>query len=279
MALFTVDPARCTRDGACVLECPVRIIELLPGNPTPSVRLDTEQFCRRCGHCVAVCPHAAVTCAGASPEQLPVAPTSWPLGPEEMARLIRARRSIRTYTDEPVERETLVALLDVARFAPSGSNRQPVHWLVIPDPRAVRRLAGFVIDWMRLSLSTQAPAAQRNTTRYLRLWDTGTEIICRGAPHLIVASAAPDPPASSTDCIIALTYLELAAPAFGLGACWGGFFMTAARQWPPLREALDLPAGHVVGGAMMIGYARFRYHRLPLRNAPRIAWQHAAQEP
>jgi len=67
MSLFVADPARCQRDGACVAECPVRIIELEAVDRAPSIRPEAEEFCRRCGHCVAVCPHAAVTCAGTGP--------------------------------------------------------------------------------------------------------------------------------------------------------------------------------------------------------------------
>lgn len=33
---------------------------------------------------------------------------------------------------------------------------------------------------------------------------------------------------------------ELAAPAYGLGACWGGYIMGAARGWAPTREVLGL---------------------------------------
>ena len=97
-------------------------------------------------------------------------------------------------------------------------------------------------------------------------------MICRGAPHLIVACAPKEYPWATTDCAIALTYLELAAPSFDLGACWGGFFTAAARQWAPLQETLALPEGQVVCGAMMVGYPRYRYHRLPLRNEPPITW-------
>jgi nitroreductase len=78
---------------------------------------------------------------------------------------------------------------------------------------------------------------------------------------------------SATDCTIALTYLELAAPSFGLGACWAGYFMAAARHWRPLQEALPLSEGHIVYGAMMVGYPRYRYYRLPLRNEAQVTWR------
>lgn len=41
----------------------------------------------------------------------------------------------------------------------------------------------------------------------------------------------------------------------------------------PLQKALALPKGHASFGAMMVGYPRHTYHRLPLRNPPVITWQ------
>ncbi len=55
-------------------------------------------------------------------------------------RAIYDRRSIRKYTDEPVTREELAAILDAGRWAPSGLNNQPWRFLVITrdDPRHAR---------------------------------------------------------------------------------------------------------------------------------------------
>lgn len=50
---------------------------------------------------------------------------------------IKSRRSVRKYTDEPVSREELLAVLEAGRWAPSGLNNQPCRLLVIQagDPR------------------------------------------------------------------------------------------------------------------------------------------------
>ena len=72
---------------------------------------------------------------------------------------------------------------------------------------------------------------------------------------------------------IALTYLELAAHATGLGACWAGYFHFACGSYKPLQEALSLPDGHQVHGAMMLGYPKHRFSRIPLRNAPAVIWR------
>lgn len=278
MSLFVVDPARCRRDGVCVAECPTRIIALRPEDATPHIPAEAEEGCRHCGHCVAVCPAGAIICDGIRPEQLLPVRTDLLLGPEHVTHFLRARRSIRTFTPRLVPRETLSALLDVARFAPSASNRQPVTWLIVYDPLEVRRLAGLSVDWMRATYVSQPPAVQRNLRRFIDGWDSGLDMVCRGAPHLLIACAPDDYAWAAVDCAIALTYLELAASPFGLGACWGGIFTHAARQWQPVQEALTLPAGLAVYGAMLTGYPRYRFGRLPERNAARVLWRESPAE-
>lgn len=74
------------------------------------------------------------------------------------------------------------------------------------------------------------------------------------------------------DCAIAVTYLELAERAGGLGTCWAGFLVAAAGRDPRIAEYLGLPAGHGIFGALMIGYPRFRYHGIPEKNRAIVDW-------
>ncbi len=74
------------------------------------------------------------------------------------------------------------------------------------------------------------------------------------------------------DGALALSYLELFAPAMGLGSCWAGYFYSAVNAYPPLFEALGLPSDHLAHGAVMVGYPKLKYRRLPLRNAPRVRY-------
>ena len=46
----------------------------------------------------------------------------------ELAEALRTNPSIREFTDEPVDDATVAELLELARFAPSGGNRQPGTW-------------------------------------------------------------------------------------------------------------------------------------------------------
>ena len=109
--------------------------------------------------------------------------------------------------------------------------------------------------------------------RSVEAWEAGKDPVLRGAPALVVAHAPKAYPLAQVDSTIALTFLDLAAPSAGLGACWAGFFMMGAAQWPPLQQALALPDGHNCFGAMMVGYPAYKYHRLPQRKEPVVSWR------
>ena len=274
MSVLALDRDKCNSCGICVLECPPRIIELVEPEALPSHVEGGEQICIVCGHCVAVCPLGAIGLETMKPEDCaPVRKKLLP-SPEQVEHLFKSRRSVRAYKKKPVPREMLAKLIDIARHAPSGSNAQPVQWLVIEDAKDVKRLAGLVVDWVRLAIKEMPEMA--DLLRFDLIvgdWDSGIDRIMRGAPHAIVAHAPRDDVMAPQASAIALTTLELAAYSQGLGACWAGWFQMAATNYPPMIEALQLPEGHAFLGAMMIGYPRHRFRRIPLRNEPAILWR------
>ena len=274
MSLITVDASKCKQDGICVEVCPVKILEIKPDGTVPSVIFGSDDRCIRCGHCVAVCPHGALSHQDIPMDQCHPVRRNMEIGQEQAEYFLRSRRSIRTYKQTPVDKETLEKLINTARFAPSGRNCQPVKWLVIHDSREVSRFAGMVIDWMRYVQKESPTVAQ---SFYLSFvidgWESGVDLICRNAPHLVIAYGDVTNSMAQSSCTIALTYLDLAAPSYGLGTCWAGFFHAAATLWPPLQKALALPENHVCYGAMMTGYPKYAYHRLPARNQADISWK------
>lgn len=274
MSLFTVDQEKCKKDGICVDECPVKIIEIKEENQTPTLVSGAEDFCIRCGHCVAVCPHGALSHKDMKVEDCPPVNKDWLLGPDQAEHFLRNRRSIRTYKNKPVDRDTLSRLIKIASYAPSGHNFQPVKWHVIYDHDELNKLIGMVVDWMRYMEKEQpAMAKSMHFDLVIAAWEVGIDTVCRSAPHVIIAHGAKADPTAQTAATIAMTYLELAALPLGLGACWAGFLNIAAMFWPPMQKALALPEGHGAFGSMMVGYPKYKYHRLPLRNEPPITWK------
>ena len=274
MELLNVDQDTCKRDGICAAVCPMCIIELKTKEAYPTMVDGGDELCIRCGHCVAVCPHGAISHDIMYTGECPSLKKELIVRPDQIEQLLKSRRSIRTYKKQQVKRDLLAKLIELAAFAPSGHNAQPVNWKVIYDSDEVSRLAGIVADWMRSQIAESAPLATTlHMDRVLAAWEAGNDRICRGAPHVIVAHALENERTAPAGCTIALTYLELATLSFGLGACWAGYVNLAANSWSPMAAALDLPEGHVSFGAMMVGYPKFKYQRIPLRNEPRISWR------
>ncbi|MFZ5597382.1 MAG: nitroreductase family protein [Bacillota bacterium] len=271
MSLFTVDQGKCKKDGICASECPIKILRL--GEEGFPMML-AEAFCIRCGHCVSVCPQGAITLKGMKPEDLTGVQDSLLPSPEQVAHFLSSRRSIRTYKDKAVDRETLEKVIGIANYAPSGHNMQPVEWLVVENRDEVKRLSGIVVDWMRYMIKEKPEMAKPlHMDMVVAGWDMGMDIITRGAPHVVLAHGSKKNPTSRDACTIALTYLELASYSLGLGGCWAGYLGIAAAVFPPMIQALGLPEGNQVYGAMMLGYPKFKYHRIPTRKTPVVTWR------
>lgn len=259
MPLIEVDATRCKHDGLCVTVCPSGC--LAAGEDGGPVVADAA-LCNACGHCVAVCPHDALAHSRVAAAGMRNNLRSWP-APDVVDAMLRGRRSIRAYKDTPVAREVLAELVDVARFAPTASNVQEVGWIVTDAPAKVRELAGLTAAYF---------AANGTRPTYSAKWEQGLDYFLRGAPALAVAYVPADAPFGPADCGIALTFMELAAVARGLGTCWAGLLTHAARHSPQLREALGLPQGQVVEGGLMLGYPKVRYPGVPPRNPARLSW-------
>lgn len=274
MSFIEVDTDKCQRDRICALECPNKLIIFPDKDSYPTTVENAEEFCIHCGHCAAVCPHGALILDGTNPENLEAVHHDILPTPDQIRHFLTTRRSVRTFRKQALSRQQLEKLIDTARYAPTGSNKQQVHWLVIEDPAQVQHLAGMVVDWMRMLLpQSQDEALKRRYGRIVEAWDNGVDRVLRRAPHVIIAHSPADVFGAGTDCVISLAYLELAAYSMGLGVCWAGFLNTAATYHPPLQKALNLPEGHVPYGALMVGRPVHKYYRIPERQPARIIWR------
>ena len=272
MGTLIIDREKCNQDGICVAECPRAIIRMDPDYPAQEP--DYDDLCNRCGHCVAVCPAGALSLEWLKPEDCRNMTNDLLVTPEQAEQFLCGRRSIRTFKEKEVPRTLLEKLLEVACAAPSAKNQQPWHWTVVEDPARVHGYAGMVIDAMRKVVSDDPEQAETmGITRLVTSWDEGYDRICRRAPHVIVAHGDKNWDFGTQDCTLAVSHLDLYATSVGLGCCWGGYFYKTVNAYPPLFEALGIPEDHSVYGAIMVGYPKFKYQRIPNRNQPRVTWK------
>lgn len=177
----------------------------------------------------------------------------------EFLEFLRTRRSIRRFLPEPVQRETLIRLLETATWAPSAHNRQPWRFVIMENQITRQRLADAMgADLYRdlISDGVEVQEAERQVSR-------SRERIT-GAPAAILlcldttsVDPYPDERRQRAEYIMGVQSvalaggtLLLAAHAEGLGAVW-----VCAPLFTPetVKDVLDLPVGWEPQALILLG--------------------------
>ncbi len=146
--------------------------------------------------------------------------------------LIRKRRSIRKYADQPVEEEKVESLIEAALRSPSSRGFNPWEFVVVRDRDFLEQLSG----------------AKPHGSSFLRYAALG-----------IVVCGRPDKSdVWIEDCSIASIFIQLAAESLGLGSCW---IQIRKREHDKTRTAeeyvsgiLGIPADRSVESIIAVGY-------------------------
>ena len=161
----------------------------------------------------------------------------------EMLDTIFARRSIRKYSDEPVSEEQIQSLLEAAMAAPSASNRQPWHYVVVTDRRKLNALAE-VLPYGKMLF--QAPLA-----------------------IAICGDMEVSPNFWVQDCSAATENLLLAVAALSLGGVWLGVEPIPERV-AAVAQILGIPEGMGVLNVLSIGHRAEEREPRTQYNASRV---------
>lgn len=111
-----------------------------------------------------------------------------------MMNLVRKRRSIRTYTREPVGRESLDLLVEAMLRSPSSRNRQPWEFVIVDDPQLLSKLS----------------EAKEHGSGFLQNAPLG----------IVVCADSTKSDVWVEDCSIAAILVQMVAQSLGLGSCW-----------------------------------------------------------
>ena len=269
--MIRVDESLCINCGSCIRACPGGLITK-KDYPVPIE--NGWDLCIDCGHCVAICPTGAMHQRLMGPEDCEEIDIHLIPKWDRVRQYLMSRRSIRGYINKPVEKEKILQLLDVARNAPNGANRQVIRWVVINDPAKVHGIAGMTIGWMK-AVKEKNPALYQEAKLelFVEPWEVGQDRISRGAPCIIMASAPKDERTAPPAAMIAIHQIQLAAPGLGLGTTFTGSINTAGQGYPPLIEVLGLPEGYISHGTCVIGYPAEKYQRIPVRKPVDVTWR------
>lgn len=137
------------------------------------------------------------------------------------------RKSVRKYTERPVEKDKLEMLVQAGMAAPSSRDRRPWEFVIITDRNLLDKMADGLPLARMLKDTKQAIIVCGDTVKSNNAWQL--------------------------DCSAAAQNVLLAAESMGLGAVW-----TAAYPYPErikvVREALQLPDHIVPLTVIPIGY-------------------------
>lgn len=181
-----------------------------------------------------------------------------PLGPDELLTTTRSVRK-RLDLDRPVPPEVVREALEVALQAPSGSNQQGWHWLVITDEDKRQAIGGYYREAFEAYRNSTAYPTRRSTgdsATQERVADSATHLAERMAdvPVLVIGAieANAELPAANQagmwgSLLPAAWSLQLALRARGLGSAWTSLHLQYEKE---IAELLGIPA-HVRQGILL----------------------------
>ena len=277
---------KCIQCGQCVAVCPSFVIHWVD----EKAKVARGEWCLGCGHCGAVCPTEAILQEATSYEGYPSGGASPATSPESLGTLLRERRSVRKYKEDAVPREVIEKILEAGRYAPTGSNSQNVHYLVLTSQERISELRRMTLGFYE-KIFTRARGklggfllgliSGRRTIEYLREslpkvehayeeMKKGKDILFYHAPALILAHAESWDSNSPFNCSAALYNCSLMAHTLGLGCCFNGFLVNAANRDRKIKKWLAIPPDHKCYAAMTVGYPGVKYRRLVRRDPPKV---------
>lgn len=168
----------------------------------------------------------------------------------DLQQAIYSRRATRAFTSEPVDRTSLLRLIDAAIQAPSAVNEQPWLFTVVQDQALLARISSAAKTHLLRAPPKDIPS--QHLQELLR--DPGFDIFY-DAPALIVISSVLQNQWAIENCALAAENLMLAACAEGLGTCWIGF----AQMWlatPTGKETLRVPASCLPVAPIIVGHPK-----------------------
>ncbi|HWQ88716.1 MAG TPA: nitroreductase family protein [Desulfitobacteriaceae bacterium] len=253
MFRIRIDQNSCTGCGLCVSDCIVNDIELTDGKAMPF-----NKNCFKCGHCIAICPHKAVTADESTEEIKEFEEDSFTIEPENFLNVVKFRRSVRQYEDREVEREKIEKIIEAGRYTETASNSQGVSYIVIQEeiPR-IREIASKKLKKM-IKIGYYSSGLDV---------DKG-DFLFRNAPILILTIAK-----SKVDAALAASNMEIMAVTQGLGTFFIGLFVIIANHDKKIKGILDLQNDEQVVTCMAVGYPSIKYLRTVPRKKAEIRWK------
>jgi nitroreductase len=184
---------------------------------------------------------------------------------ERFLKLVKTRRSIRSFKADSIPDEYVEKIIEAARWAPSGANSQPWEFIVVKDKQIKDRIVDIVNEHSEYSRKVEL--TREEELRFPGVSGPVRDPGYKNAPVFIILCGDPRTKEAyplltlltrgdshfASGLASAFLYMTLAATTLGLGSQWvsatGNPFVKSL-----LKQLLEVPQGLEIYDMLVLGY-------------------------
>jgi nitroreductase len=161
----------------------------------------------------------------------------------EVLKVIKNRRSIRSYLTTQLSKEDLELIIEAGIYAPSGHNDQPWHFTVIQNREIIQYISDKAKELML-----------KSDVDWVKRMGAAPNInLVHNAPTLIIVSGNKNALSPKTDCSAAIQNMLLASESLNIGSVWLGLVSFFFKLEDEVKK-LGVPEGYEPYYGVALGY-------------------------
>ena len=235
--------------------------------------------CNECLRCVSICPRQVFTLNGVAPslgKRLRITEA-------DFLQLLRSRRSVKAYKDQPVPRDILEKIADASKYAPSMN--KAIGVVIVDDPRLVQEVDAEAVQrvrrWYRMLFGSKLlyrffrlfsdtlPVIRKKMERDLL---RRNRIIKDNTQALILVCGNKRIPVTESSGQYYMSVMTYYAQILGVGTTLMNSLKLVLNRSKRIRREIGIPKGDSVLGVLSLGYARERFVNVPEGIKIHIGW-------
>lgn len=150
----------------------------------------------------------------------------------EFFELMKNRYSIRKYTDEPINKDSIEKIIYAGMLSPSGRNKKPWEFIVVQDRETLDKMA--------------------------ESREIGSNMLLNAVVAIVVIGDSQETDTWIEDCSIAMSNMHLMAHSLGIGSCWVQGRGRKAKDGTStenfLRSLLNFPENYSLQAFLPLGF-------------------------
>ncbi len=276
---ININPETCTGCGLCAKVCSKKILKM------DHRKVEVEDYpdwsCCQCGLCMSICPTQSILVEGLNYNEFETLPEN-DVDFTNLEKMLSSRRSIRSFRDRKVERDTLNKMISASAMPPIGAPPLNVQVLVLDEKKHLDELyLDTVRCWKKMMKSMKNPIYRiisrrvAGANQYHALThhalpsariccessDKGKDAFTFKAPAIIFFHGSKLSVCIMENCWLAASYATIAAHSLGLGSIFSGMIPPIINMNIDVKRKLGIPDENNIYSCLMLGYPAVEFKR------------------